>query len=367
MSLKSPIVISGAGIGGLTLAQALKSYNLPFALYEQTPELLPIGAGITIQSNATKILEPLNLIDPIVKAGTLIHELHLHTHTGKLLNKASLEKRSHPTVGIHRGKLQQILSTGLESLNLGNQVTGFSEINGQPLLHTNHNKNIPGCLGVAADGIHSAIRKQMTNDTLRYSGYTSWRGICKDPGNVLERHLAIESWGPGIRLGRLYIDHDHIYWYATHNQPSGETLLEPKAFLNDLFQEWDPKVIALIEATEESQIIQADIFDRKPIQCWHSGNVLLLGDAAHPMTPNMGQGGCQAIEDAMVLAQAIKDHAPNMNLAIQTYEHERVKRANWFVTRSFRIGQMGQLENKLLRWMRDLSTQLTPFEFIMPE
>ena len=183
--------------------------------------------------------------------------------------------------------------------------------------------------------------------------------------------LGFESWGRGKRFGCAHIGKGRIYWFATRNAPEGERDGPPgsptgaKATLLELFEGWHHPVHELVEATGEEAIRRDDLYDREPLSgCWGEGRVTLLGDAAHPMTPNLGQGACQAIEDAVVLARCLQepDAAGREGIpgTLRRYEGLRTARTAKIVRRSRRIGQIGQLENALLCRLRDRALAMIP-------
>jgi 2-polyprenyl-6-methoxyphenol hydroxylase-like FAD-dependent oxidoreductase len=155
-----------------------------------------------------------------------------------------------------------------------------------------------------------------------------------------------ETWGSGRRFGFVPLNQGRVYWFATRNTPlgRGDGTKGRKREVLDLFQGWHLPIEALIQATEEPAILHNDIFDQKSLHHWGEGRVTLLGDAAHPMTPNMGQGACQAIEDALVWAACLQN-ATNMEVALRAYEKKRIKRTAAIVRRSRTIGRVAQWEN----------------------
>jgi 2-polyprenyl-6-methoxyphenol hydroxylase-like FAD-dependent oxidoreductase len=152
------------------------------------------------------------------------------------------------------------------------------------------------------------------------------------------------------------------YWFATKNGPEGgiDKAGERKPELLELFKDWHPAVRNVIEATPEEAILQNDIYDRKPSKSWSVGRVTLLGDAAHPMTPNMGQGACQALEDAIVLADCLKNQTEDIPAALGRYQEQRLAHTSLVVTRSWRIGQIAQVANPVACWLRDTTLKLAP-------
>ena len=152
-----------------------------------------------------------------------------------------------------------------------------------------------------------------------------------------------------------------MYWYATDNLPEGgrEEPGAAKTRLIGLFRNWHAPIADVLDATDAGRILRNDIYDRDPVDHWGAGRVTLLGDAAHPMTPNLGQGACQAIEDGVVLARQLAS-AREVPSALRAYESLRIPRTASVVTTSRRVGQMGQLESPALCRLRDLVLGMIP-------
>ena len=175
-----------------------------------------------------------------------------------------------------------------------------------------------------------------------------------------------ESWGRGRRFGLAKLGRGRTYWYATKNAPEGEED-EPVGRKGELlarFGRWHKPIPTVIRATEESRILRNDVCDREPIKRWGKGRVTLLGDAAHPMTPDLGQGACQAIEDAAVLAGCLKEEGET-EAALRFYEALRVDRTAYIARQSRRLARIGQLENPLLCWLRGAVLKAIPQHMLM--
>jgi len=212
---------------------------------------------------------------------------------------------------------------------------------------------------VGADGLHSVVRASLAiPGAIRYAGYTAWRGIAPFRTAGL---LAGETLGHGQRFGLVPIAGDRVYWYATDNVPEGgrEDVEAAKTRLAGMFANWHAPIPALIAATEAPAILRNDIYDRDPVDRWGEGRVTLLGDAAHPMTPNLGQGGCQAIEDALVLARCLAEGGA-ADASLRRYESLRMPRTRFIVNASRRIGRAFQMESPFLCRLRDLALRMTP-------
>ncbi|MET0152588.1 MAG: FAD-dependent monooxygenase, partial [Candidatus Binatia bacterium] len=183
------------------------------------------------------------------------------------------------------------------------------------------------------------------------------RGIA--PLEVGPDGTAIEMWGQGLRFGMAGVSHGETYWFAVANAPEGEREDDPRCVVRDRFGRFGGDVRKLLAATPSERVFRTDIHDRDPTAGWWSGRVTLLGDAAHPTTPNLGQGGCQAIEDAVVLAGALAAE-PLHEAAFRRYESLRFARTRWIVEESRRFGRVAQAASPLAVRARNLAVRLTP-------
>ncbi|WNG24673.1 FAD-dependent oxidoreductase [Cystobacter fuscus] len=360
------VLIAGGGIGGLTLARALRQVGIASTVFERTEVLRPVGAGIIMQMNAMKALRAIGLAEAVSQEGQPLTTLATRTGSGGVLTRLDLELLSRElgesAIAIRRSRLQAVLLSGLEEgqVRTGRTVTGFRDDGERVTVLLSDGTTATGDLLVGADGLHSVVRQALWGDATRYSGYTSWRGMTTLPPQAHPTG-ASESWGPGARFGIVPVGHGEVYWYATRNAPAGVRDEPGRAHetLRQCFGGWHAPIAAILDATSEENIFRTDIHDRVPLARWSQGRVTLLGDAAHPMTPNMGQGGCQAIEDAVVLARCLA-REPEPTLALAGYERHRLPRANQFVSRSFQLGRLAQLENTAVRFLRDTLMRLVP-------
>jgi len=215
---------------------------------------------------------------------------------------------------------------------------------------------------IGADGIHSVVRAVLHgNSPPRYAGYTCWRGVAKYHGKALSAEEAFEAWGVGKRFATHPLGANHVFWYATKNTEAAGTdgAGGRKKDVLDCFRDWFPPIQEVIAATDE--ILRNDIVDRKPISAssgWGKGRVTLLGDAAHPTTPNLGQGACMAIQDAVVLGACLRDAKPEPGL--RAYEQKRERPTAAIVNLSWRLGRLGQFQNPFACWIRDTIVRLIP-------
>jgi 2-polyprenyl-6-methoxyphenol hydroxylase-like FAD-dependent oxidoreductase len=371
------IVIAGAGIGGLTLGCALARAGLPFVIFERAEELRAAGAGIALSQNAFAALAHLGLEQTARAAGQEMREAAICDHHGRVLMSSQVGHPGRPpgkpaddkvveagTVAMARADLQAVLLTALEGeVELGRAVRGYRARPGGVVVELEDGAEVKADLLVGADGLHSAVRHVMRGrEPLRYAGYTSWRALVEDVDLPREDRFT-ESWGPGQRFGIAPIGNRRVYWFAVADAPAGERDEgDPRAGLLDRFAGWHAPIAEMIEAAEPDRILRTDIYDRPPIDRWIEGYVTLLGDAAHPMTPNLGQGGCQAIEDAVVLASALARFG-DVQPALLHYQKRRLARANSFVVRSWRFGQIAHLRTPTMRWLRDRALRAIPASF----
>lgn len=348
-------------------AMSLRRIGVEASVYEQAEELRAVGAGLTIWANAIKALRKLGLADEVIRAGAKIERGELRTADGRVLSRSNpgeLEQRfGEPTVALHRSDLHEILLGALPSntVHLGAKCTGFEEDErGVTARFTNGSTHRAELL-VGADGIHSVIRQQLFPEVrLRYSGYTTWRGVVETRDEAALGTTS-ETWGCGARFGIVRIDRERVYWFSTANVEAGQKLspAESKNFLLDYFKGWHHPVELLIRSTPPEQILHNDIYDIAPMKKWCMGRVALLGDSAHPTTPNMGQGACMAIESSLALARCLRQ-AEDLSASLHRYERERMPRTAWVTKQSRFIGRIGQFQNPIICAMRDAFLRFAP-------
>jgi 2-polyprenyl-6-methoxyphenol hydroxylase-like FAD-dependent oxidoreductase len=366
METNRTVLIAGGGIGGLTLGVGLRRAGFSVRVFERAASLRPVGAGLTMQTNAILAFRKIGLDTAVAAAGHVMQRGSILDWRGRPLGTTLVSEMAAelgaPMIAIHRAQLQEVLQEALgpEPLTLGTKVVGFREEPEGVVARLSDGTEVRGDLLVGADGLRSTVRAQLLGDgEPRYAGYTSWRGVCDEPAGV-DRSTTTESWGRGLRFGVVPIAQGRTYWFATANVPAGGIdAPDAHAELLSRFGSWHVPIRDLIEKTPASAIFRTDIHDRPPVQSWARGRVVLLGDAAHPMTPNMGQGGGQAVEDAVVLAWCLTSEA-HVPAALARFQALRIPRANGFVRQSRRLGQIGQWENPLACWVRDRLFQAVP-------
>lgn len=352
-------VVIGGGIGGLTAAIALNRAGISAAVYERAPELREVGAGITLWTNALKVLRKLGVGPAVEERSTPLRQSELRTWRGEVLSEmdlSDLEARfGAPTVGIHRGDLQAALADhlGRGNITLGAACVGYTKDAGGVTARFADGREVRGEFLIGADGLHSAVRTQLLGPQRpRYSGYTAWRGVGLIDRPEVPVGKTLLAMGRGSQCGYLPIGGGQTYWFATANLPAGrkDGPAGAKAALLTLFGDWYAPIPAVVEATPDDAILRNDIFDRPPVKKWTDGRVTLLGDAAHPTTPNLGQGACMAIESAWVLAECLKTDGVS---GLTAYEQKRFARTAEVTNRSWSLGKMFAVESRLGCWLRD--------------
>ena len=346
------LIIVGGGIGGLSAAIALDRAGEDVSVYERSPVFAEVGAGMSLWPNATRILKSWDLLHAVISLGEPVTHFDLLRHDGRTLSQIPFDRTDTPAICIHRANLHQVLRQALrpERLNSSQTLSSFSQgRNGRVTAQFSGGLEVEADGLVGADGVNSVVRSQLHGSHPPiYRGYTIWRGIAVgvDPGP--KGHIS-ETWGRGQRFGIMPLGQGRVCWYATHNsaaeRPDGPA--GRKREVQELFRGWHNPVQELIEATENGLIMKNDARDRKPLQHWGEGKVTLLGDAAHPITPNIGQGACMAIEDAACLAKNLR-HESDVATAFSCYELARSPRTAFVAVRSRRIGTIGQMENRAM-------------------
>lgn len=365
MQKNTHISIIGGGIGGLTTALCLSHQGFHnYTIYERAAEFKEIGAAISLWPNALHVYKEIGIYESLQEKWGEIGSAFLKTDKGKVISKTSPDYGL-PLVCIHRAHLHSTLLEGIskEKLVPKHRLLNVELGAARSTLHFENGTRIETDLVIGADGINSALRQQLKNDGKPvFRGYNIWRGIATLADTPVG--YSSETWGKGSRVGIVPISAEKFGWWATLNEEEGQGD-EPQGTLAKLkqhFGNWHDPIPQLFENSPE--IIKNKIGDRPSSPGWHRQNAVLLGDAAHPTTPNLGQGACMAIEGAYLLAKCLA-HFPDHQSAFARYEALHYKRSSDVTKQSLQNGKMGQLENGLAIKARNTMLKSMPEKLVM--
>jgi 2-polyprenyl-6-methoxyphenol hydroxylase-like FAD-dependent oxidoreductase len=360
----SRVLIVGGGIAGLTTAIALRRHGIDARAFEKAPVLTSGGAGIVLTINAMRVLEELGIAKAVRERGTAIRALNVTDERRRVLSRLDLAAIGRAcganAVAIHRADLHAILAAELPTgaLQLGQEYARHEIGAAAVIAHFCNGTSVEGELLVGCDGLQSAVRRALLGPaTLRYTGQTCWRGIALgDPEKLLRCDAGefYELWGGGERFGGVALDTQRVYWFVTHTQAQGQQLPQSEYAdrILDLLRDWHPSIRDCVRATPPDAILQHDLFDCEPSRAWGNDRVILLGDAIHPSTPNLGQGAGMAIESAAVLARALAC-CVDRSSALTAYRTQRQPRTAAITNESWSVGRLSSWSNPLARSTRD--------------
>jgi 2-polyprenyl-6-methoxyphenol hydroxylase-like FAD-dependent oxidoreductase len=347
-------VVIGAGIGGLTAGIALRRKGWDVTVLERAPAIEPAGSGLAIAANALKALDTIDLGDPVRRLSRMQGQMGIRRRDGRWLTHTTPDtaaaRYADSAVVLLRATLMDALvnALGRDALRLGADVAAVDA--GSGVVRTDDGA-FQADLVVAADGAHSKTRQALfpRHPGLTYSGVTAWRGIV--PRGDLGIQSA-ESWGEGRVFGVTPLAGHLVYMYATDVLPAGTVFEDERAELLRRFGGWHDPIPALLRAADPANIIRNDVhYLGTPLPAFHQGKVALVGDAAHAMTPNLGQGACQAIEDAVVLAHLAGQPG---GVDLPAYTAARLARTSKIVRQSMSICKMTKIRHPVAVWLREL-------------
>jgi 2-polyprenyl-6-methoxyphenol hydroxylase-like FAD-dependent oxidoreductase len=351
-------VIAGGGVGGLAAAIALRQAGIEVRVLEQAESLRGGGAGLWLWPNALAALASLDVLSEVRAAGRAQTCSWIRSRRGRRLARIeAVDPAGEPaeSLTIQRGALLSILTRRLGPSVLRTDARLVAILDGETVgarladSDTEH-----GDLLIGADGVHSVVREALFgHSTVGEARFEAFRAIVAFPGAPEE---AVVYWGRGARFGLMPLAGGVVNWYASRAPGAAA---QPAPALAAQFQDWPPVVRAAIDATLPGDIRVDRVDARPPLQRWSRGRVTLLGDAAHPMTPSLGQGACQALEDAVVLGRSLASQG-DIPRALQDYERRRRPRAARVAARSLRMDRLIQMTSPPLCALRDLAVSAVP-------
>jgi len=358
------IDIVGAGIGGLTTAIALQKKGLKTRIFEQAEEIKPVGAGIILANNAMQVYEKLGLGEEIKNSGHPISSMNITDAQLKSISNIDLKyfeaKYQVQNIAIHRGKLQQILVGQLDAdgLNPGNELINVEKTGAEYVLKFKNGTTAKSKILLGADGLNSTVRNCLfSENTIRNAYQICWRGVTDFALPEKYQNEVYEAWGKGDRFGFVQIAPNKVYWFAVKSFKQNHDVF-PIDTLDTHFERYAPMVRNIIKETPVKTIHTSVISDLKPIKTWYKENVCLIGDAAHATTPNMGQGACQAIEDAYILSECLQKF--EVSQAFAKYQKLRMLKAHQVVNISWTLGKVAHWKNPLAIQFRNRLMGMIP-------
>ncbi len=314
--------------------------------------------------NATRVLRSFGLLeDVLARSGSSTHFL-VRTSSGVVLMNIALGKFDVPAVCMRRSDLLAVLLAALPqgSIRLGHKLNRLEQSRDKVKISFEDGVVAEHDGVIGADGIRSRVRTELFgNSDPIYRGYAVWRGVARYDGSAIVSGANSETWGTGKRFGILNTGPGKFTWYAAVNVPP-DHLDAPggrKHEMQEAFRGWHEPILDLISATKDDEIMKNGAYDLAPLRRWGAGRVTLLGDAAHPCTPNLGQGGGMALEDAAVLAKCL-DQETSLEVALRRYETLRRQRTRHIQQRSRLMGDIAQWENRIVVAGRRVVTGLLP-------
>ncbi len=351
-------VIAGAGVAGLTSAIALRRRGIETVIFERagSAQEIQVGGCIHMWHNGMRGLQRIEVGERLLEmAGpaAVVQRAEFRTTGGRLMygwSVSDIERQiGSPTFGVRRPDLHRVLLDAVDDglVQFGETCVGFEQDRDGVLVRFAGGREERADVLIAADGLRSTLRSALPGATApRYAGYVSWQAIARVEADVVPVGLFRVVWGRGARFLFYRIGPEEVYWEGTFAAEAGggEAEGQRKAAVLERFRGWPTPVETIVQATDQTAIGRADMYDRPPTKQWGEGRVTLVGDAAHAMTNALGQGANQAIEDSVVLARCLAEQS-DASAGVRAYEAERIPRAGKFASMSWSLARASRLHN----------------------
>jgi 2-polyprenyl-6-methoxyphenol hydroxylase-like FAD-dependent oxidoreductase len=357
-------IVAGGGPGGLAAACALADVGFRVTVIERAPPgQARVGVGITLWPNGTRALGKLGVLGAVLRCAAPISSIAMRTQSNTLLFGVELGaddglSGGYPSLALTRSDLIRCLRNGLQAEIVEGCAASFFPAGDEIAVRLDDGRELVGDCLVGADGERSLLRRQLFGPAPgRHAGYVVWRGVAP----IQPFGTAGLSWlGKGIQFGAFPLPMQRTYWFATALAASArDPAANPSAELGALFADWPHGIRDVIATTDPAALVLTHTFVYPRLKTWASGQMALLGDAAHPLEPTLGQGACLAFEDALVLAECLRKHA-DISEACARYFARRQKRAEGLVARAHTFGRVGKWRSPLTCSLRDLAIAATP-------
>jgi 2-polyprenyl-6-methoxyphenol hydroxylase-like FAD-dependent oxidoreductase len=366
------VLVIGGGIGGVTAGHALSRGGVDVTVFEQAadPRTIYVGSGIHLWNNATRALKEIGLDRKIVSEtgpDALVEYMQLYSRKGRLLANVPIEPSRRMVgsdcIGINRAELLPALAAELPAgvLELGRRCVDFTQDGGGVVARFEDGGEERADVLVGADGVKSMVRERLFGPSPpRYAGYTIWQGLTTFPEDEVPAGYFPLFFGAGQRFAFYRVDDRRLYWFAVANAEEGgtEPESERKAMLLERFAGWPRPIVDIIESTAVESTHRRDLYDRDPDPRWGEGRITLLGDAAHAMTFDIGQGAGQSIEDAVVLGRLLPGASADPVPALREYEQRRQPRAAHMQSFARRVGRFGMWKSPIATTARGVMARV---------
>ncbi|KAL3497566.1 hypothetical protein ACH5RR_040298 [Cinchona calisaya] len=367
---KEDIVIVGAGIAGLATAVSLQRLGIGSKVLEQADSLRTGGTSLTLFKNGWSVLDAIGVGSQLRKQFLEIQGMVIKSEEGRELRSFNFkdEDESQEVRAVERRILLETLANQLppDAISFSSKLENIqTKENGETLLELQDGTQLCAQVVIACDGIRSPVAKWMGFPDAKYVGYCAFRGLGFFPDGQPFQPKVDYIYGKGIRAGYVPVSPTKVYWFICFNSSSpGPKITDPSVLrqqTKELVRNWPSDLLNIMDLTPDDTIIRTPLVDR---WLWpvvspsaSTGKVVLVGDAWHPMTPNLGQGACCALEDAIVLSKKLADALQYKTVSVEdafkSYEEERWGRVFPLTIRANAVGKLLQWDNPVLCSVRN--------------